>query len=250
VQTPDGSPLIARFRRARTDEQLAVLEGLHAVKHALRFSAVIDVLAAHDPEAVASLAARLAPDIAVRLAAMITPVARPIFDALSPTPPETGLIAIAARPSGGIDQLARLGRSAPIVLLESPTHSGNIGAAIRVAAAAGAAAVVTTGSVDPWNPGALRGSAGLHFALPVWSTAAIDFPGRTLVALDPAGDELAPASIPADALIAFGSERAGLSHDLLARADLRVRIPMEPGVSSLNLATAVAVVLYAWRFRQ
>ena len=55
--------------------------------------------------------------------------------------------------------------------------------------------------------------------------------------------------MPAGAVLAFGSERQGLSDALLARADLRVAIPMQAGISSLNLATAVAVMLYAWRLR-
>ena len=53
------------------------------------------------------------------------------------------------------------------------------------------------------------------------------------------------ATLPDDAVLAFGSERHGLGAALLARADARVGIPMRPGVSSLNLATAVAVALYA-----
>ena len=44
---------------------------------------------------------------------------------------------------------------------------GNMGACVRVAAAADAAGVLTTGGNDPWHPDALRGAAGLHFALPV-----------------------------------------------------------------------------------
>jgi len=67
---------------------------------------------------------------------------------------------------------------------------------------------------------------------------------RPLVALDPGGDPLRPGSIPPRALLAFGSERSGLDADLLARADRRIGIPMQSGVSSLNLATAVAIVLY------
>ena len=65
---------------------------------------------------------------------------------------------------------------------------GNMGACVRVAAAAGAAAVLTTGDNDPWAPEALRGAAGLHFALPV---AAVEGPpagDRALVAVDPEGD--------------------------------------------------------------
>ena len=49
------------------------------------------------------------------------------------------------------------------------------------------------------------------------------------------------------ALLVFGTEREGLGGEVLSRADLRVAIPMRPEVSSLNLATAVAVILYASR---
>ncbi|MFB6240546.1 MAG: TrmH family RNA methyltransferase [Gemmatimonadota bacterium] len=49
------------------------------------------------------------------------------------------------------------------------------------------------------------------------------------------------------AVLAFGTERHGLSPDLLDRAERRVRIPMREGVSSLNLAVSVAVALYARR---
>ena len=48
-------------------------------------------------------------------------------------------------------------------------------------------------------------------------------------------------------MLAFGTERHGLTSELLARADARIAIPMEPGVSSLNLATSVAVTLFTWR---
>ena len=119
----------------------------------------------------------------------------------------------------------------------------------EVAAAADAAGVVTTGGQDPWHPVALRGSAGLHFALPVARTEAVDAGGRPLVAVDPGGSPLRLEELPPRAMLAFGSERHGLSRGLLARADARVRIPMRSGVSSLNLATAVAAILFAGRLR-
>ncbi|MGH7482627.1 MAG: TrmH family RNA methyltransferase, partial [Longimicrobiales bacterium] len=137
----------------------------------------------------------------------------------------------------------------PVVLLEQPTHLANLGAAVRVAAAAGAAALLVTGDVDPWHPAALRGSAGLHFPLPV--AAIEDLPievlptyDRPLIALDPAGEPMRAGALPPRALLAFGTERHGLSDALLARAHRRLAIPMRPGVSSLNLATAVAAALY------
>ena len=60
-----------------------------------------------------------------------------------------------------------------------------------------------------------------------------------------AGEPLSGGSLPRDACYLFGSERSGLSDAMLARATHTVRIPMRDGVSSLNLATAVAIVLYA-----
>lgn len=71
--------------------------------------------------------------------------------------------------------------------------------------------------------------------------------GRTLVAVDPEGDELGDERLPERAVLAFGTERHGLSDALLERAERRVRIPMRPGVSSLNLATSVAALLYSSR---
>jgi TrmH family RNA methyltransferase len=70
---------------------------------------------------------------------------------------------------------------------------------------------------------------------------------RPLLALDPDGEPLDPAALPARAVLAFGTERHGLSRELLDSADARVSIPMRAGVSSLNLATSVAAVLFAWR---
>ena len=106
--------------------------------------------------------------------------------------------------------------------------------------------MLTIGSADPWDPAALRGSAGLHFALPVARIEALKF-SRPLIGLDPAGDPLEPRCVPTDAALAFGSERTGLSDGLLARCQARLALPMRPGVSSLNLATSVAAVLFAWR---
>ena len=59
------------------------------------------------------------------------------------------------------------------------------------------------------------------------------------------GSHSYPPQIPAAAVLAFGAERGGLSDQLLARADRCVALPMSAGVSSLNLATAVAATLYA-----
>jgi TrmH family RNA methyltransferase len=67
-----------------------------------------------------------------------------------------------------------------------------------------------------------------------------------MIGFDPAGDDLRSAALPADAVLAFGSERHGLSPDVRSRCTRLVAIPIRDRVSSYNLATSVAVALYAW----
>ncbi len=247
----EGS-LIPRFGAARRDRSLAVLEGFHPLKHALRFGANVLEVVSCDVEQLDRLAAQLAPDQVARIHELARPVQPEVFTQLAPLPPTTGVIALAERPA--IDAAAVLaGREhrGPIVLLEDPRDLGNMGACVRVSAAADAAGVLTTGSHDPWAPDALRGAAGLHYALPVARLEQLDAldvdERRPLLALDPDGEPLQPDQLPTDAVLAFGTERYGLSDQLLAHADARISIPMRAGVSSLNLATSVAAVLFAWR---
>jgi TrmH family RNA methyltransferase len=247
VSGADERALIRRYRTARRDPGLAVLEGFHALKHALRFGAEVQEAVAADREELESLAAELAPDLAGSLAERTEPVGPEVLAELVPQAPRTGVVAIARRPQTDLAGLLAQGRSAPLVLLEDPRTMGNMGACVRVAAAADAAGVLTVGSNDPWHPDALRAAAGLHFALPVIGAAELPESDRPLVAIDPGGDELRPAELPPRAILAFGTERYGLSEALLDRADARLGIPMRPGVSSLNLATAVAAVLFAQR---
>jgi tRNA G18 (ribose-2'-O)-methylase SpoU len=238
---------VARVRAARGDESLAVLEGFHALKHALRFGVWIELAVTRDRRAVLELAARLAPDLTARLDRLLEELPEEAFASLASVPPATGVVAVARRPSVDAASLLDTAAGPPLVFLENPGDLGNVGATIRVAAAAGAAGVLTTGRHDPWHPAALRGSAGLHFALPVARVEALPATPRTLLALHPEGDTLSPSAVPPGAILAFGTERDGLSAGLLARAERRIAVPMRQGVSSLNLATAVAVTLYAWR---
>lgn len=238
-----GAARQALVHRARRDPATVVLEGLHAVKHALRFGVVPRLVVSDVPDAVLALAAELAPDVQSRLATLLEPVTAAEFAGLAAEPPSTRLIAVADRPVWPRNRLA----AGPVVVLDRPRHPGNLGAVVRVAAAAGAAAVWTLGGVDPWSAAAIRGSAGLHMALPVEGLDTLPATARPVIALADDGEPLRPDTLPGDAVLLFGSERDGLAPQLRRAATRTVSIPMRPGVSSLNLATAVAVVLYLQR---
>ncbi|MCW3057297.1 MAG: hypothetical protein JWO21_1266 [Solirubrobacterales bacterium] len=245
----DGS-LIPRFGRARRDPSLAVLEGFHPLKHALRFGATVLEVVTRDAAELDRLAAVLAPDLRGRMMEMAREVEPRVLDQLAPLAPATGVMALAERRPGDPAAVLAGERSSPVILLEDPRDLGNMGACVRVAAAADVAGVLTTGGHDPWHPDALRGAAGLHYALPVARLERLELLeklDRPVLAIDPAGDPLEPSALDPRAVLAFGTERYGLSDELTARADARISIPMRPGVSSLNLATSVAAVLFAWR---
>jgi TrmH family RNA methyltransferase len=242
-----GHDLTVRFRKARRDPALTVVEGFHALKHALRFGAELVEAVAVEPQRLERLASELAPDLAGGLAGRVEQIDAADLADLAPLVPRTGVIAIARRPPLDLAAVLADPRPAPVVLLEQPKNMGNIGACIRVAAAADAAAVLSTGENDPWYPDAVRGAAGLHFALPVSAIATLPPSDRPLLAIDPEGEDLHPDRLPPRAVLAFGTERHGISGELLERADARIAIPMRAGVSSLNLATSVAVTLFAMR---
>lgn len=236
-----------RFRTARRDPQLTVVEGFHALKHALRFGAELVEAVAVNPAALEAMAEELAPDLTGQIAGRLETVDKETLAGLVPLVPHTGVVAIARRPQ--VDLAAALAdpAPAPAVLLEQPKNMGNIGACIRVAAGAGAAALIATGENDPWHADAVRGAAGLQFALPVAKVDSLPESDRPLLAIDPEGEALAPAEVPPRAVLAFGTERHGLSNEVFERAEARISIPMREGVSSLNLATSVAIVLFAMR---
>ena len=240
--------LIDRFRQARRDQALAVLDGLHAVKHALRFGAALEEIVSPDVEAALALAAEVAPDICAQLAGGLAPVSAEDYRLLSPVPPDTGVIAIARRTKVQPYDVLAGPSASPIVLLENPRNPFNIGATVRVAAAAGAAGVLVTGQQDPWHPAAIVSAAGLQFALPVARIDSLPPCDRVVLAIDPQGDKMPWGAVPHGPVLVFGTERHGISTELLSLSARRLAIPMVPGVSSLNLATSVAVALYALKF--
>jgi tRNA G18 (ribose-2'-O)-methylase SpoU len=244
-----GSPeaeLTRTFYAAYRNPSVAVLEGFHPARHAVEFGASLTTAVTYDRDRLLHLAERLAPEVVDAIMGRLLVVDRERFVNLSQRSLSSPLLSIAPRPARDTTGLWQHS-SRPVVFLDRPRNPGNVGAVIRVAAAADVDAVVVSGTVDPWSPVVLRSGTGLQFALAVERG---DFPeatGRPIVAVDMGGEAIGASPLPPGAVLVVGGERYGLSADLRRRADRTIGVPMRPGVSSLNLATALSAVLFGWR---
>ncbi len=174
---------------------------------------------------------------------------------LSETVTPQGIVAVARTPAATLVDLQRPLLVAVLCEVQDP---GNAGTVIRTADAAGADAVVlTAGSVDVWNGKCVRASAGSVFHLPIVTGLSVDglfSPLRALGCrvLATSGSAqrtldhvLATGELIEPTAWIFGNEAHGLSPELLAAADLQVRVPIVGRAESLNLAGAATVCLYA-----
>lgn len=155
------------------------------------------------------------------------------------------------------DLLAAAGGAPPFFLgclgVDDP---GNIGALTRTAHASGARALLTVGACDAFHPKAVRTSMGSIFRLPVIAREEL---GELLEELSNHGVRCAGSvSENGSPLAAFpfgcepwavflGSEAFGLSADQRAAFDALLNIPMSPGVDSLSVNAAAAVLLWELR---
>jgi tRNA G18 (ribose-2'-O)-methylase SpoU len=169
------------------------------------------------------------------------------------------LAAMGRLPLPSITRLAASARR--LLVLEGVVDPTNVGAAIRSAAALGFEGIVLDPRcADPLYRRAVKVSMGAVFMVPHaraarWPAdlAALRQHGFVLWALTPAAGavdlEEVAASPPERVALLVGTEGPGLSGHALAAADAQVRIPMQAGVDSLNVAAAAAVACYALRPR-
>lgn len=175
-------------------------------------------------------------------------VSDPVLAAMATTVQPDGVIATAKRLCQNQVPFTKT-----VLALETIQDPGNLGTIIRTAAAAGASGLwLSQDSVDLDHPKVLRASAGQWFRLKM---AVSEDLKATVVQAQQAGMQVI-ATLPAatftywqvdwckPSLILLGNEGAGLSANLTALADRQVKIPLSPGVESLNVAIAAALMLY------
>jgi TrmH family RNA methyltransferase len=178
-----------------------------------------------------------------------------VFEAVSPVRAPSGIVAIAHRHPTTVDAILTHARLFVLVVVDVQ-DPGNLGALMRVAEAGGISGMIVSGdSANPFSWKAVRGSMGSALRLPIARSHSVEAvvqeiqrrDAKMIAAVPRDGHDPDAADWSGRIALLLGGEGAGLSAGVIAAADERVTIPMEPPVESLNVAAAAAIVIYAAR---
>jgi TrmH family RNA methyltransferase len=251
------SPALQRLRRlsrrrdALADERALLIDGPVLLDEALRSDVRITAVFADEDLDPTTGVLRRARAAGVEVATVRSGELARVLDLVTPR----GVVAVVEQPTHRLTGVLAesVQQRRPVVVAVELQDPGNAGTLVRVAEAAGAVGVVlTTGSVDPWNPKAVRAAAGASLRLPVVAGVSVDEVVHGLASLGVRllATSAAGASFPEDSdlggsfALCIGNEAHGLDQGLLDSADGLVAIPMAGGVESLNAGVAAAVILF------
>jgi TrmH family RNA methyltransferase len=253
--TSTKNPLLKDVRRAitrggLTTDGFCIAETFHLLEEALRSECSIQTVIASE-----SVRATVERRVGGLKNINLVRVPDNLYAEISATESGQGVMALVKPPEWQLDQLLR---GKPLVMiLDGVQDPGNAGAIVRAAEAFGASGVIfIKGSVNPYNPKAIRASAGSIFRVPTVASldpalaiAAISQKKMDLYAAMPqASLMLTHAQLVRPCAFVIGSEGRGVSTRLQSAAK-ELRIPTSQ-VESLNAAVAAGILLYeAWRQR-
>lgn len=244
-----------RQRKHRDESGLFIVEGIHPVGEAAAAGRLAWLCYA--PELLASLYAR---ELVEREAARGVPchaMSGEVFTSLADRENPAGLLAVARQHWHTLADLSPAGFPWGVALV-SPQDPGNVGTILRTIDAVSASGLLLLdSSVDAHHPSAVRASMGTLLHLPLARASFSEFTawarghGYQVVGTSARGsvDYRSVPAYPRPAMLLLGSERAGLSAEQRAACDVLVRLPMHGRTSSLNLAVAAGVMLYAMEGR-
>jgi RNA methyltransferase, TrmH family len=244
------NPLVKQIRKLhrskeRREQHLFLLEGSHLIAEACVLQVPLQVLCC-TPDWQQQYAKLY--NQALHRSQRVEIVSPDVLKSMATTVEPDGVLAIAPRQHQKPIVLRDFG-----LVLETIQDPGNLGTMIRTAAAVGVEGLLLSPNcVDLDNPKVLRASAGQWFRLPM--AIATDLPSelqnyrdqgiQIIATLPTATQTLWDVDFTQPSLIVMGNEGAGLSPKVAAIADVQVQIPLAPGVESLNVAIAAALILY------
>jgi RNA methyltransferase, TrmH family len=192
----------------------------------------------------AALAARL------RAAVRTLRVAEHELAAVAATDTPQGVVVAAEIPRHTLADV-RIAQRARVVVLDAVQDPGNFGTIVRSADAFGAACVCTLpGTVDPWNPKAVRAAAGSSLRVPIIQTAVdplfgfLRDSGFQVLGAHGGGTSVEDLDAGRRTALILGNEGAGLSPAVLPHCAALVAVPIRGSAESLNVAVAAGILLY------
>jgi TrmH family RNA methyltransferase len=236
-----------RQRRARAESGLFLVEGIHHVGEAVDAGWQVDSIL-YAPDLLTSEFAR---DLISRVSFPTPqPVSAQVMESLADKENPQGILAIVHQKQMRLDELPPFHVGVAIV---SPQDPGNVGAILRTLDAVGGDVLFTIdGGVEPYHPTAVRASMGTLFWKPVVHTSFGEFFDWTrngncqLIGTSARAEADYRSLIPkAPWVLLLGNEQKGLSAGQITACDVTVSLPMRGRVSSLNLAVAAGILLYA-----
>jgi len=235
----------------RPREGLVLVEGLHTCAEAVDAGARIRFAVARTSLPEAGEGRLLAERLEAR-GVQVEWVGEGVLASVSDTESPQGLLLVCEAPEP--DPAALL--SAPegrFLILDGVQDPGNLGTLVRAARAfALDGAIALDGTVDPWNPKAVRASAGASFRVPLlkasWEDPVrplLQANGVHLLVAEVGGEDVARVRPPRPWALAIGSEARGCRSGVAGAGERRVEVPMPGGAESLNAGVAGAILLYA-----
>jgi len=248
--------LVKELRSAFSHAELTeagdcAIEGLRIVEEAIRSG--LRLHAVFFSESAETRAERLLPQIGAHVETVVLP--DKLFGSVVPSETPQGVAALVRYRQNSFEDVLGKIEAGPLVAVAGLQDPGNLGTILRSAEAFGAVGVLLgEGTVSPFNPKVVRGSAGSIFRLPVVRVKL----GEALVKLREQGVRLVAtsshkgvalpvANLAGPIAVFIGGEGAGVPRDLLAKMDDIVAIPHTPQVESLNAGVAASIVLYEIR---
>ncbi len=246
------NPLVKEIRKlhqtkGRREKGLFLLEGTHLLETACQVNCSLETVCYTEQWKEENF---LTWQKIVKLAQRLEPVSSQVLNSLATTVTPDGVIATVSRAWKVAQVPTQLKRG---LVLEDLQDPGNLGTIMRTAAATGVDCIyLSSQSLEVDHPKVLRASVGAWFHLACHQSddleAVIKFyqaQGIQIIATLPDTEKLYwEVDFTRPSLILLGNEAAGLSDKLVQLADQKVKLPLRPGVESLNVAIATSVLLY------
>jgi TrmH family RNA methyltransferase len=232
----------ALSRTGRTPSGLIAIEGEHLVAEAIRSQLRFVTIFLRDG---------YQPPFALPNDADPLLLPSDVFSSAVATEQPQGIAALVHPPAFSMEAL--FAGTAPLILvLAGLQDPGNVGTLLRSAEAFGATGVLLLpGAANPWNPKALRASAGSAFRVPALNATepeALNLFDRhripAIAAVARSGIAVTKAPLAGPCALLIGNEGVGLSKILVSAAKHRVTITTPGNVESLNAAIAGSLLLY------